>query len=247
MTRAAANSRLAELRREVERERPSARSRPPRKPAPRKRAGITWRTLALDAAKVVIVVTLPFIVYVRASVWLYLSVGLAPWLAVAGGATLTLAIAAGYAAWLSRRFSGRARAGTIARWVALPLAVAYCVYSAVYLSRVNAKSDDVRSYYSSVHPVLRVALGTAILADGDMVVTDMARVAEDYARMRLPVNERTKHYRQPNGWVHAADLRTLGHGEIRNRALQFYFWSMGFQTLRHVGTADHLHVQLPVR
>ena len=247
MTREALDSRLADLRREVERERLSAPRRSTRKPKTPRNAGIDWRALAFGAAKVIVVVTLPFIVYVRASVWLYLSVGLAPWLAVAGGATLTLAIAAGYAAWLSRRFSGRARAGTVARWVVLPLAVAYCLYSALYLSRVNAKSDQVRSYYSSVHPVLRVALGTAILADGDMVVTDMARVAEDYVRMGLPVNERTKHYRQSNGWVHAADLRTLGHGEVRNRALQLYFWSMGFQTLRHVGTADHLHVQLPVR
>jgi len=26
-----------------------------------------------------------------------------------------------------------------------------------------------------------------------------------------------------------------------------YFWSMGFATLRHVGTGDHLHVELPLR
>jgi hypothetical protein len=29
--------------------------------------------------------------------------------------------------------------------------------------------------------------------------------------------------------------------------VQLYFWSMGFSTLRHVGTADHLHVELPLR
>jgi hypothetical protein len=26
--------------------------------------------------------------------------------------------------------------------------------------------------------------------------------------------------------------------------VQFYFWLMGFDTRRHVGTADHLHVEL---
>jgi len=26
--------------------------------------------------------------------------------------------------------------------------------------------------------------------------------------------------------------------------VQLYFWSMGFDTKRHVGTADHLHVEL---
>jgi len=34
---------------------------------------------------------------------------------------------------------------------------------------------------------------------------------------------------------------------VRNRLVQAYFWSMGFATLRHVGTADHLHVELPLR
>lgn len=192
-------------------------------------------------------VALPFAVYVRASVWLYLSAGLAPWMAVAVASLLTLGVVTIYATWLSRRFSGKARAATIARWVALPLALGWCGYSVLYLSRVNAKSDDVRAYYGSVHPVLRVALATAILGDPDLVVTDMRRLPTDYARMGLPEYQRTKHYRQPNGWVHAADLRTIGHGELRNRALQLYFWTMGFQTLRHVGTADHLHVQLPIR
>jgi hypothetical protein len=207
----------------------------------------SWRAALVSLAKVVAVVALPFVVYVRASVWLYLNAGLAPWLAVAVASLLTLGVVAIYATWLSRRVSGKARAATIARWVALPLALAWCGYSVLYLSRVNAKTDEVRAYYGSVHPVLRVALATAILGDGGLVVTDMRRVPQDYARMGLPELERTKHYRQPNGWVHAADLRTIGHGEIRNRALQLYFWTMGFQTLRHVGTADHLHVQLPVR
>jgi len=54
------------------------------------------------------------------------------------------------------------------------------------------------------------------------------------------------HYPQPDGYVHAIDLRTAGRGFVRNRLVQAYFWSMGFVTLRHVGTADHLHVELPV-
>ena len=92
-----------------------------------------------------------------------------------------------------------------------------------------------------------VALSTIVLVDPDLVVTDMGRVPESYRRMGLPVNHRTKHYRQSDGWVHAVDLRTRGRGEIRNRVVQLYFWSMGFSTLRHVGTADHLHVQLATR
>jgi len=34
---------------------------------------------------------------------------------------------------------------------------------------------------------------------------------------------------------------------VKNRLVQLYFVAMGFDTLRHVGTADHLHVELAVR
>ncbi|MEX2177861.1 MAG: hypothetical protein WD801_04065 [Gemmatimonadaceae bacterium] len=245
MTRGTVESRLEELKREVRRElRPLTKRA---KHTVMRARTLTWRTAALWALTLAAFITLPFIVYVRASVWLYLRAGFSPWTAVAGATCLTLGIAAVYAAWLSRAISGQARVARVARWVMLPLAVAWCGYAALYLSRVNTKSDEVRRYYGTVHPVLRVALATAILGDPGVVVTDMRRVPADYARMGLPELERTRHYRQSDGWVHAADLRTIGRGEFRNRALQLYFWSMGFRTLRHVGTADHLHVQLAPR
>jgi hypothetical protein len=104
----------------------------------------------------------------------------------------------------------------------------------------------VRGYYASLHPVLRLALSTAMLADRDLVITDLARRPEDYPAMGLAANDGSLHYVQRDGWAHAADLRTAGRSEIASRLLQLYFWSMGFATLRHVGTADHLHVELPL-
>jgi hypothetical protein len=171
----------------------------------------------------------------------------AAWLAILGSAALTAGLTAGYGAWISRRFHGRARVASLSRWIALPLAIAWSVYAVFYVARVNVKSDAIQGYYMSVHPVLRVALSTVILVDPKLVITDMARTPDDYPRMGLPVNDRTKHYQQRDGWVHAVDLRTRGRGEIANRMIQFYFWIMGFSTLRHVGTADHLHVQLRTR
>jgi hypothetical protein len=122
--------------------------------------------------------------------------------------------------------------------------VFYCTYSLIYLARVNAKSAPVRAYYTSLHPLLRLALSTIILVDRDILITDSGRQPEDYARMGLPTNRRTRHYKQPDGWIHAIDLRTNGRGPIKNRGVQFYFWLMGFDTRRHVGTADHLHIEL---
>lgn len=242
----ALESRLAKLKREARRTwfRRRTRLRAILKRAPWR--GLTAAVLALAALKVALIISLPFLIYVRASVELY-SRGLASWLAVFGGALLTVAFVIAIGAWLSRRYAGRARVQAAVRWVALPITVAWCGFAVFHLSASNAKSEDVRDYFSRLHPVLRVALATAILADESMIVTDLGRVPTDYTRMGLPINDRTKHYRQPNGWVHAVDLRTRDRGEIRNRALQVYFWMMGFDTLRHVGTADHLHVQLAVR
>jgi len=203
----------------------------------------TWAAFFLASLKALAVVALPFLVYVRASVSLYRH-GANPWIAILISALLTVGIVSGFVILIARRFRGRARVPTVVKWAALPIVFTWCVYAAFYLSRVNVKSDSVRAYYSAVNPILRVALSTIVLVDPDLVVTDMGRVPKDYRRMRLPVNHRTMHYRQPDGWVHAVDLRTRGRGWIRNHVVQFYFWSMGFSTLRHVGTADHLHVQL---
>jgi hypothetical protein len=248
MPRTEAEGRLEQLKREVGRElRKAAKVVGAPLPARRKlRARDFAAAGAIALARITVIVALPFLVYVRTSVFLY-SHGAAAWLAIAGAMTLTMALVALYGAWLSRRVKGRARVKTIVRWVGVPIVAVWCLSALFYLARVNAKTDEVHGYYLSVHPIMRVALSTVILIDPDLVVTDMARKPQDYVRMGLPINERTKHYEQPDGWVHAIDLRTRGHSEIANRLVQFYFWSMGFSTLRHVGTADHLHVQLRTR
>ena len=162
--------------------------------------------------------------------------------AVAGLLVLTIA-----AASISRQITGRqARFGVVMRWIALPAVILWCAYGLFYLAQANAKTAAVRAAYTSLHPVLRLALSTAILADGDLVVTDASRTAADYRRMGLPVFDRTLHYQQKNGWVHAVDLRTIGHSAPRNLLLGWYFRAVGLRVVRHVGTADHLHVELPV-
>jgi hypothetical protein len=75
----------------------------------------------------------------------------------------------------------------------------------------------------------------------------MSRQPEDYERMGLSTNGASLHYRQADGYAHAVDLRTRGRSPGRNILIRLYFEAMGFDTLRHVGTADHLHVSLLVR
>lgn len=235
--------RLARLRREAAREwKQRVKQRKRQKAVPR-----DWRRLGVELLqgllRLIAIVALPFVVLVRGAVFFYEYGNVPAWLAVLVAALLTIGLVTLYARWLLRKFKGRPPVLLLAKWVALPLVVFYCGFSLLYLSRVNAKSD-VRDYYTTVHPLLRLALSTWILVDDKLVVTDMRRAREDYAKMGLPVNETSLHYRQVDGWVHAVDLRTAKRGWFRNRVTQFYFWAMGFKTLRHVGTADHLHVDL---
>jgi len=199
------------------------------------------------AAKTVLVAVLPFFALVRVAVFLYEREGWPTALALAGGAVCTVAVVTAYGAWVWHRLTGHVRLALVARRVALLFVVAYCLYTLVYLSSANAKSEQVRAYYASLHPLLRVGLSTLIVFDREAVITDLARRPEDYPAMGLPINDGTLHYVQRDGYAHAADLRTAGRGFLRNRLVQLYLWSMGFSTLRHVGTADHLHVELPVR
>src|SRR5258705_10942298 len=213
-----------------------------------------WRALGGEVVrallKIALIIALPFAVLVRGSVFFYEHGTTSVLLALLTAAILTFAVVAAYAVWLARKFTtkggrgGRALIIPLAKWVAGPLVVFYCGYSLIYIASVNAKSAPIRAYYRSLHPLLRLSLSTLILVDRDMLITDAGRQPEDYTRMGLPTNIRTRHYRQADGWIHAVDLRTSGRGAIKNRGVQFYFWLMGFETRRHVGTADHLHVEL---
>jgi hypothetical protein len=206
-----------------------------------------WSRLAWRVLTVAALAALPFAVLVRGSVMLYASYGWPSWLALLLAGTAMLLVIAAYGAWLVRRLTGRMRLVLVTKWVAAPLVVGFCGHALLFLSRANVQAGPLQSEYHATHPLLRIALSTVILANGDLVVTDLSRIHADYARMGLPAFDATLHYPQRDGWVHAVDLRTSGRNEIANRLVQLYFRLMGFRTLRHVGTADHLHVELPVR
>lgn len=219
----------------------------PDPPAARRSRGQVLGAFAVVAVRGTTLAVLPFAALVRISVFLYLRHDYPVWPALAAGVACMVGLLTIYAAWMWRRLSGHLRLRLIARRLALPLVLAYCGYALLYLSGAHAKSERVRSYYTALHPLLRVALSTLTLADRDIVITDLARRPEDYRVMRLPVNDGSLHYVQHDGYAHAADLRTIGRSAVKNRLVQLYFVAMGFDTLRHVGTADHLHVELAVR
>ena len=199
---------------------------------------VWWAVLA------VVLAVLPFLLLIRGGVFAHHHWGLAPWLALAISATATTLLLALYALRASRRIgAGKGLTRAMTRAATL-LAGAYVVYSVMFVAGGNVKSGEVRAEYTALHPLLRLGASALILADPAAVITDAGRTPDFYRRMGLSPNESSLHFEQESGFVHALDLRTIGRPEWRNRAAEIAFRAMGFHSLRHVGTADHLHVSL---
>lgn len=200
--------------------------------------------LTFWAISLVLVVALPFWTLVRGSVFLYKAEG---WFSIPalGGGVLAASVVVGVYLFVLRYILGLKR-GSL-KWVAALALIAVCGYTAMttfYFSPKNAKNLEVEKEFYSLHPLLRLGTGTLVLIDSDLLVTDLRRTPEDYTRMGLPRKEFSLHFEQEDGYAHALDIRTNGRSELANKLTAWYFEFMGFRTLRHVGTADHLHVSL---
>ena len=200
--------------------------------------------------KVVFFVVSPFIVMIRGSVFLYKQFDLGPWVSIAVAAAVVFILLIIYLYFISRKLFRKKKKQRSLKGkmlVAGLLLVVYGGYTLLYLSGDNAKSSEVQSEYSSLHPFLRMSVSTLVIMDQEMIITDMSRVHSDYQDMGLKTLKNSLHYEQSDGYVHAVDLRTNDRSEFRNSLLQLYFLAMGFNTLRHVGTGDHLHVSLMIK
>ena len=211
------------------------------------RIGLRWgRRWGWPALKWTVALSLPFFVLVSGSMYAYQSMGLGTWSSIGLGMFGTFIVFFAYAAWLWRRVAGKGRLPRIVQPVLLAVVVGYSMYGLLYLSAGNTKDSALTDDYSSLHPLMRLAASTYFLFDRDAVVTDLSRTTEDYLQMGLPINEASLHFRLEDRYVHAMDLRTIGRSRTRNLLTVAYFRLMGFRSLHHVATADHLHVSLPV-
>jgi hypothetical protein len=192
------------------------------------------------------VFALPFLLLVRGSVWAYQDLQWGTWASLSAGVFATLLLFLTYASWVWKRLTGKKNVPKLLVRGLIVLVVGYTGYGLLYLSAANAKTPEVKEYFTSLHPLLRLSASTLLLFDKEAVVTDTQRTAEDYLKMGLPVNETSLHFKLNDRFVHALDLRTTGRPEWKNRLTARYFSFMGLRTLRHIGTADHLHISLPV-
>jgi len=189
---------------------------------------------------------LPFIAALRISVLSYQENTLAGWEALGLGMLAAVVLVCLYitAFMLTFRIPKRFFMGFLN--VGLAAMLCYTGFALFHLATTQAKTEETRSYYTSLHPFLRVAIKNIAVIDDDLIITDVHRTRAEYAEMGLQPREYSLHFRQSTGFVHAVDIRTIGRSKLTNLMVELYFALMGFETIRHVGTADHLHVALPL-
>lgn len=209
--------------------------------------GSRWgRRWGLPAVKWMAVLSLPFFVLIRGSMYAYQSLGWDTLSSIGLGVFATVVVFSAYATWLWRRLTSEDHWPRIARPVLIAVVGGYSIYGLLYLSAGGAKNPDVRDDYTSLHPLMRLGASTYFLFDRNALVTDRERTAEDYLGMGLPISEASLHFKLEDRYVHAMDLRTMGYSPRRNRLTVAYLRIMGFRSLHHVASADHLHVSLSV-
>lgn len=197
--------------------------------------------------KIILLFLLPFIALIRGAVFLHEQYELYAWFALLGGMIASAFLIFIYIVYFRGAVTGRLdSAKSMKRQYVLALAVVgvYCIPGVLFISAANAKYSAVQEEFRELHPILRLGVSTIIWLDNGLVITDGARKPEDYSRMGLARKRHSLHYQQSDGYAHAIDIRTIKQANSRNWLIERYFRLMGFNTLRHVGTADHLHVSI---
>ncbi len=197
--------------------------------------------------RAVFLIVLPFIVLIRGAVYFNTSMEWAIWPSLAGGVVITTLLLFIYMTFIYGKFTGKVgdKDNLQRRLIFAFLIVAgFALHAIIFISNDNIKKPEIKEEYSELHPFLRLGIGTILKIDSKLVVTDGQRVKEDYEKMGLKSKKQSLHYKQEDGFTYAIDLRTNDRSEWRNQALAIYFGAMGFNVLRHVGTADHLHISM---
>jgi len=196
-----------------------------------------FKTIVLFLCSVI----LPFIVSVKGSVYFYESHQLPTYISILLGLVSAIIINTVLIMYWFKSYNINPKNTFKVSFIIMLLFVGYGTFM---LRDSNAKSTSVKDEFYSLHPILRLGVGGLSILDQNLVVTDMKRDVKDYDGMGLKRNSNSLHLMQSTGYVHAVDLRTNGRFFLWNWIVQSYFWICGFDTLRHVGNADHLHISL---
>ena len=194
-----------------------------------------------------ILMVLPFILLIRISVFAHTQYDLGAYTSLLVGGLSTCVLLIFYFTVIHQFITGKIGdyAGVKRRsLIAMLVVLLYGFHALFFFSSGQVKSQELRLEFLEMHPLLRLSTSTLAYMDEKLVLTDAERVPEDYQKMGLPSKSSSLHYKQADGYVYALDLRVKNRSEFRNMLVTLYYRMMGFKTLRHVGTADHLHISL---
>jgi len=196
--------------------------------------------------KTLLLLVVPFVLLIRGAVYLHTSSNYLPWVCILGGVIMAIILILIYLSFVHQLFitGGNVLSIKARLLISCLIVIIYVVNGIFYISGENLKSSKLSSEIKKVHPVLRLAVSTLIIMDKELIITDADRAPEDYRKMGLKSIKHSLHYEQSTGYSHALDMRTKGRPVWKNFLVQNYFRMMGFRTLRHIGTADHLHISL---
>lgn len=207
---------------------------------------VIWRIIFF-VIRLALVLCLPFIVLIRGAIYVHTEFATFPWISILFGTIIMTGVLLLYFNIFYGRLTGlRGKPGWLKRRSKFALLVAslYVLQSVFFISTKNTKGSEVHREYRNLHPILRMSVSTFMLVDKSLLITDGNRNPEDYRKMGLPTKSHSLHYPQSTGYAHAVDIRTSGKAEWKNQLMKTYFKWMGFKTLRHGGTGDHLHISL---
>lgn len=197
--------------------------------------------------RILLILVFPFFIFLKSAVWCHESYDLPSMINVILAMlvlviVLLLYLSVGYT-YLFRKL-GTAESFK-QRFIFISILVLVTSFHVLFfISDSQVKSQELRKEYVQLHPILRLATGVISKVDKELVITDISRSAADYGRMGLSVNENSLHLPQKDGYSYAVDIRTIGKSEFVISALKLYYKALGFKTLRHTGTADHLHISI---
>jgi len=196
---------------------------------------------------ILFIAVIPFILLIRLSIWFHIEFQYAAYVSIITAIFAVATLLFIYFSFIHTSITGKFGdySGVKRRYIiALLFVVLYSGHALFFISGSNIKSKELASEFQNLHPILRLGTSTLTLIDKKLILTDAERAPEDYRKMGLPTKRNSLHYPQSDGYVYALDLRVNGRSELRNSLVKLYYTLMGFNTLRHAGTGDHLHISL---
>lgn len=194
--------------------------------------------------RLLFLISMPFILLIRGAIYFHEVYFLAPTICIIAGLCLTTFLIAIYLLFFYGRVTGTVGSFRLKLWMAFLVVGVYSMHGLFFLSTKNVKHSKIQKDFRSIHPILRLSISTIIRFDPTLIITDSNRIPEDYRKMGMKSKKHSLHYKQSSGYVHAIDIRTNNRSFVRNYLIRGYFWMMGFNTLLHGGTGEHLHVSL---